>query len=72
MPMRPMVLAARDLQELPDLGDLLRHRGVRVSLDKSTAVSTRASQSKANWVPEGSLAGILWVGFGGLGGPWGL
>ena len=25
-----------------------------------------------NWVPEGSLAGICWVGFWGLGGPWGL
>ncbi len=25
-----------------------------------------------NWVPEGSLAGFLWVGFWGLGGPWGL
>ena len=24
------------------------------------------------WVPEGSLAGICWVGFWGLGGPWGL
>ncbi len=24
------------------------------------------------WVPEGSLAGFLWVGFWGLGGPWGL
>ncbi len=24
------------------------------------------------WVPEGSLAGILWVGFWGLGGPWGV
>ena len=24
------------------------------------------------WVPEGSLAGILWVGFWSLGGPWGL
>ena len=24
------------------------------------------------WVPEGSLAGILWVGLWGLGGPWGL
>ncbi len=23
-----------------------------------------------DWVPEGSLAGILWVGFWGLGGPW--
>ncbi len=23
-------------------------------------------------VPEGSLAGICWVGFWGLGGPWGL
>ncbi len=25
-----------------------------------------------DWVPEGSLAGILWVGFWGLGGPLGL
>ncbi len=24
------------------------------------------------WVPEGSLAGFVWVGFWGLGGPWGL
>jgi hypothetical protein len=24
------------------------------------------------WVPDGSLAGICWVGFWGLGGPWGL
>ena len=24
------------------------------------------------WVPEGNLAGICWVGFWGLGGPWGL
>ena len=24
------------------------------------------------WVPEGSLAGVFWVGFWGLGGPWGL
>ncbi len=24
------------------------------------------------WVPEGSLAGFFWVGFWGLGGPWGL
>ncbi len=31
-------------------------------------VSVRA----LNWVPEGSLAGIFWVGFWGLGGPWGL
>ena len=25
-----------------------------------------------NWVPEGNLAGICWVGFCGLCGPWGL
>ncbi len=25
-----------------------------------------------DWVPEGSLAGFFWVGFLGLGGPWGL
>ncbi len=24
------------------------------------------------WIPEGSLAGFLWVGFWGLGGPWEL
>ena len=30
------------------------------------------SGSAACWVPEGSLAGMFWVGFWGLGGPWGL
>ncbi len=30
------------------------------------------SCTRALWVPESSLAGFVWVGFWGLGGPWGL
>ncbi len=35
-------------------------------------VAEQSLRDAYDWVPEGSLAGNLWVGFWGLGGPWEL
>ena len=48
----------------PDAVQLRRPFGL--ALDKASRTVDES------WVPEGSLAGFVWVGFWGLGGPWGL
>ncbi len=51
---------------------VLRCVSCRTCCQRFRAKFGRTSErtSTPDWVPEGSLAGICWVGFWGLGGPW--